>query len=150
MRFSLLTAGISCRHPQMDISKFGVSLMESVLIHWRNTQPGWVDHFLTQIRSDKSVFLLMVNYWHHVHGIKRSIFGTSNPGSVWEQSKMNVRFVIIEFHRVKVLCCQFSKKAEFIVSGGVDKMVKVWNSSNGKCIKILKGHTGWVCIVWLI
>ncbi len=39
----------------------------------------------------------------------------------------------------KVHCWAFSPSNEFIVSGGRDKDVKIWNVEQGKC-KVLKGH----------
>ncbi len=46
----------------------------------------------------------------------------------------------------KVNCCAFSPSDEFIVSGGLDNDVKIWNVEKGKCIKVLKGHVHNVCM----
>ncbi|KAG8955530.1 hypothetical protein FRC03_011108 [Tulasnella sp. 419] len=38
----------------------------------------------------------------------------------------------------------FSPDDSHVASGGTDKVVKVWNVSNGYCDAILEGHTDWV------
>ena len=47
----------------------------------------------------------------------------------------------------KVYCCSFSSNDEFIVSGGDDGTVKVWNVDTGKCIKTLMEHTEVVRVI---
>ncbi len=36
----------------------------------------------------------------------------------------------------------------FIISGGSDNAVKVWNITQGKCVKTLKGHSSSVWMMW--
>ena len=46
-----------------------------------------------------------------------------------------------EGHTLNILACSFSPDAKQIVSGGEDKVVRVWDVESGKCIKELNGHT---------
>jgi WD40 repeat protein len=41
----------------------------------------------------------------------------------------------------------FSKDDKSIATGSDDKVVKIWNISNGECLKELHGHTNWILSV---
>ena len=57
-----------------------------------------------------------------------------------DTSVFNVKCLLM----FKVLCCSFSSNDEFIVSGGLDCIVKVWNVDTGICIRVFKEHTNTV------
>ncbi len=37
-----------------------------------------------------------------------------------------------------------SKKNQYLISGGRDKMIYIWNVETGQCVATLKGHDSWV------
>jgi len=44
--------------------------------------------------------------------------------------------------RFQVRCCEFSPPSgEQIVSGSLDKTLRIWDTSTGQCIKEMRGHT---------
>lgn len=45
-------------------------------------------------------------------------------------------------HENTVLCLAFSLDGRFVVSGGVDETVRIWQASSGTELKVLRGHGG--------
>ena len=43
-----------------------------------------------------------------------------------------------------ITCLQFNPHSNLIVSGSDDNTLKVWSSSNGRCLRTLQGHSGGV------
>ena len=53
-------------------------------------------------------------------------------------------------HNGMVVTCTADLGHGQLVSGGEDKMVRVWDIATGKCVQCLEGHTGWVkCVIAL-
>lgn len=50
---------------------------------------------------------------------------------------------IADGHKKDVFSVQCSK--ETIVSGGLDKNIKVWDVETGECVRTWPAHKGWVC-----
>jgi WD40 repeat protein len=46
-----------------------------------------------------------------------------------------------------VLSVAFSPDGTGIVSGSIDKTLRVWDSATGECTATLEGHTDWVMSV---
>ncbi|KAL6539157.1 hypothetical protein OROGR_011806 [Orobanche gracilis] len=44
-------------------------------------------------------------------------------------------------HREGVTCVSWLGRTRFVATGCVDGRVRIWDSLNGKCVKILRGHT---------
>ena len=52
-------------------------------------------------------------------------------------------------HVGKVFSCSFSKDGKYLVTGGQDRTVRIWEIQTGECLHILKGHkSGVVKCVW--
>ncbi|MCP4108781.1 MAG: hypothetical protein GY749_25090 [Desulfobacteraceae bacterium] len=60
-----------------------------------------------------------------------------NKVKIWDISKEDYYF---ELEHEKVWSVAFSPDGERIACAGEDSTVKIWNISNGKCLKILSGH----------
>ncbi len=54
-----------------------------------------------------------------------------------------------EGHTGFVTTVCLSLDGRFAVSGSWDKTIRLWDTSNGKCLRRLEGHTGTVCFVGL-
>jgi len=48
----------------------------------------------------------------------------------------------LEGHKFTVSSLAIGPKGKYLVSGSLDKTLKIWNLKNGKLIKTLEGHTG--------
>ncbi len=57
----------------------------------------------------------------------------------WENVTL---YKTLEGHTNPVTSVAINEK--YIVSGCIDKTIKIWNIETGKCLKTLKGHTHWV------
>jgi WD40 repeat protein len=52
-------------------------------------------------------------------------------------------------HRGEIYALAFSKDGSFILSGGHDTDVRLWDAHSGKCLQVFKGHQDWVKAVAL-
>ena len=49
---------------------------------------------------------------------------------------------VLKGHQGIVNTCIYNKEGNYVLSGGQDKQVKLWNPNTGLCIKSYGGH-GW-------
>ncbi|MEZ6091587.1 MAG: protein kinase [Pirellulaceae bacterium] len=47
-------------------------------------------------------------------------------------------------HAAAVRSVSFASRGRLLISAGHDNTIRVWNSENGECIKVLRGHGLWV------
>jgi len=52
--------------------------------------------------------------------------------------------VELEGHTAAVCSVRFSSDGRFLISGGNDNTVRLWNVETGKLLKTVRGHAGWV------
>lgn len=45
-------------------------------------------------------------------------------------------------HKDEVLCCSLNFDGKLLVTGGSDKVIKLWDTTQGKVIETFKGHRG--------
>jgi hypothetical protein len=57
---------------------------------------------------------------------------------------------VLEGHTNGVLCLAGDSKTNTLVSGSIDKTVRVWDSMSGECLYTLRGHTGFVLSIALL
>ena len=60
------------------------------------------------------------------------------------EAKEDVQIVLQTGHTADVLSVAFSPDGRYIVSGGLDNTVRLWERETGKQVRIFEGHTSWV------
>ncbi|OWF44147.1 WD repeat-containing protein 86-like [Mizuhopecten yessoensis] len=59
-------------------------------------------------------------------------------------------FTYDEKHHQRINCLSFSPNKDFLVSGGEDGTVRIWELTTRKCVDVLKGHESYItCIIAL-
>lgn len=48
--------------------------------------------------------------------------------------------LILKGHNGRVNFAKFNKQGDYCISGGSDKMIKLWNTTSGHCVKTYAGH----------
>ncbi|EKX32714.1 hypothetical protein GUITHDRAFT_148428 [Guillardia theta CCMP2712] len=43
-----------------------------------------------------------------------------------------------------IRCCSFNSSGRVLCSGSTDETVRIWRVKDGKCVKVLREHAGWV------
>ena len=71
--------------------------------------------------------------------------GVGYDVEVWAITpKWQIKIATFEEHQNKVMCIAFDPNGERMVSGSVDKTLKLWAAKTGKELATLKGHTDYV------
>ena len=65
---------------------------------------------------------------------------------IWNISTLNINITLIG-HTDDVHCIKFVRKEQLILTGGADKSVRLWDMTDGQCLRTLTGHEG---IVWCL
>ena len=52
--------------------------------------------------------------------------------------------IVLEGHAAAVCSVRFSSDGKFLLSGGNDNTVRLWDVETGKLLKTVRGHAGWV------
>ena len=60
---------------------------------------------------------------------------------VWDWGEIEPKYKV-EGHRFAISSIKICPKGEYLVSGSLDKTIKIWNLNTGDLIKTLKGHKG--------
>lgn len=55
---------------------------------------------------------------------------------------------ILDGHTDSVYSVEAIPEVEYIISGSKDKTIRVWNLEDGKCIRVINGHSNSVhCVI---
>lgn len=55
-----------------------------------------------------------------------------------------VELLLQNGHTDRVMCADYSKSGEYVVTGGMDQMIKLWEVKTGLLVRTFKGHKGMV------
>lgn len=79
---------------------------------------------------------------------KRLVLTDFGPAPIlWDVEKWEQTRTFGDGHIVR--CAVFSPDGKYVLAGGWDKMVRLWNATNGEEVAVFKGHTGKVhCIAY--
>lgn len=48
--------------------------------------------------------------------------------------------ITLKGHSSRVNFAKFNRQGDYCISGGADKMIKLWNTASGACVKTYAGH----------
>jgi WD40 repeat protein/serine/threonine protein kinase len=65
----------------------------------------------------------------------------SREGEPKEEMPISLHFGTLEGHTEAVLCAVFSQDDKFVLSGGADHTVRMWDIDTLKCLKVFKEHS---------
>jgi WD40 repeat protein len=91
-------------------------------------------------------------YWFIQRSIENAVKPTftSNSDIKMKQIKAENCLKTLQGHTNNVSCVCFNTAQDELISGSVDKTVKIWSIRSGICLKTLQGHTGLIlCLLVL-
>jgi WD40 repeat protein len=63
---------------------------------------------------------------------------------IWDLNENIMVKSITNAHSDSVLCLEVIENEKLLISGGKDKMIKIWDFVADNCLRTLTGHTSWV------
>lgn len=128
--------------------------IRSVAVH--STQPYLLtcgDDTLIKLWNWEQNFTCQREFKNHTHYVMQVVFNPKDTGvfasasldgtvRVWEVSLLAPKFTL-RGHEAGVYCVDYyyGKEESYLVSGGDDGLIKIWDFHNRTCIRTLKLHT---------
>ena len=69
---------------------------------------------------------------------------------MWDLNENVMVKSIANAHTDSVLCLEVVENEKLLISGGKDKIIKIWDLATHTCLRTLTGHTSWVWCLKLL
>jgi WD40 repeat protein len=69
---------------------------------------------------------------------------------IWDLNENVMVKSIANAHADSVLCLEVIKNEKLLISGGKDKLIKIWDFVAHNCLRTLTGHTSWIWCLKLL
>lgn len=103
----------------LDDSETPFGIKQFAYIDWRRRDDDQYQRLLSAVKNEK----------------------TELPESQSEETTKTDTVKILKGHSLSVFGVSISADGKLIISGSVDKTIRIWETESGKCLKVLEGHS---------